>query len=374
MKVKYFTVRSIIVTSALSVIITLGAVALVLWQSIGTPELAVLTGMKCIESRFVGEYDKDALADAALDGMVNSLGDRWSYYADAESYAAMKERRSNSYVGIGITVEYTEQGVYIKEVAEGGSAQAAGLLPGETIIEVDGVSVTGENALDAANLIHGEEGTLVTLVLLDAEGIRREVAVKRVILKEQAVTYEMLEGNIGYIALANFYSDLSKQAKEAVETLVEQGAQSIVFDVRNNPGGYLSELTDLLDYLLPEGAIFQSGTREGPQDTTYSDKNCVDLPMVVLVNADSYSAAELFAAQLKESVGAVIVGQPTCGKGYSQQTFELPGGRALNISTRTYYTGSGVSLIGVGLVPDKVIELTADEDTQLAYALEYLKG
>lgn len=373
MKEKRFTVRSIVVTSALSVLITLGAVALVLWLSIGTPELAVLTGMKCIESKFVGEYDKDALADAALEGMVDSLGDRWSYYADAESYAALKERRSNSYVGIGITVHYTEEGVLIKEVADGSPAQEAGLLPGETIIAVDGEGVTGENVDNAADMIRGEVGSQVVLTVLDIDGNVRDVTVTREKLEEQAVTYEMLDGHVGYIALSNFYSGLAKQAKDAVEALMEQGAQSIVFDVRNNPGGYLSELIDLLDYLLPEGTIFQSGTSDGPDRVETSDAACIDLPMVVLVNEDSYSAAELFAAQLRESVGVPVVGQPTCGKGYSQQVFELPGGRALNISTQTYYTGAGVSLIGVGLVPDKVVELTDDGDAQLEAALALLR-
>lgn len=372
MKVKRFTVRSIIVTSALSVLVTLGAVALVLWLSIGTSELAVLAGMKCIESKFVGEYDKDVLADAALEGMVDSLGDRWSYYADAESYTALKERRSNSYVGIGVTVTYTEEGVLIKEVADGSPAQISGLLPGELIIAVDGEDVTGENVNEAADMIRGKEGTQVVLTMLDPDGNVRDVTVTREKLKEQAVTYEMLEDQVGYVALSNFYSGLAKQAQGAVEELVEQGAESIVFDVRNNPGGYLSELIDLLDYLLPEGVIFQSGTSEGPDQVERSDADCVDLPMVVLVNEDSYSAAELFAAQLRESVGASVVGQPTCGKGHSQQVFELPGGRALNISTQTYYTGAGVSLIGVGLVPDKVIELTDDGDAQLEAALDLL--
>lgn len=372
MKEKRFTVRSIIVTSALSVLVTLGAVALALWLSIGTPELAVLAGMECIESKFVGEVDKDALADAALEGMVDSLGDRWSYYADAESYTALKERRSNSYVGIGVTVTYTEEGVLIKAVTDKSPAQISGLLPGELIIAVDGEDITGENVDHAADMIRGKEGTQVVLTLLDPDGNVRDVTVTRKKLEEQAVTYEMLEDQVGYVALSNFYSGLAKQAQSAVEELVEQGAESIVFDVRNNPGGYLSELIDLLDYLLPEGVIFQSGTSEGPDQAERSDADCVDLPMVVLVNEDSYSAAELFAAQLRESVGAPVVGQPTCGKGYSQQVFELPGGRALNISTQTYYTGAGVSLIGVGLTPDKVIELTDDGDAQLEAALDLL--
>lgn len=372
MKAKRFTIRSIILASALSVIVTLGAVALALWLVVGTPELTVLSAMQCIESRFVGDYDKDELVDAALDAMVESLGDRWSYYADAEKYAALKERRSNSYVGIGVTVAYEEDGLHIKEVAENGPAQAAGLLPGEIITGADGHDLTGENVNDGPSYIQGEEGTVVVLTVLDEAGAARQVSVTRARIENEAVTYELLEGNVGYVALANFYSGSAEQVEKAVKAVLEQGARSIVFDMRNNPGGYLSELTELLDYLLPEGPIFQSGTQNGPDEVEMSDADCVDVPMAVLVNEDSYSAAEFFAAQLRESVGAPIIGQPTCGKGYSQQAFELPGGRAINISTKTYYTGSGVSLIGVGVVPDKVIELTGGEDAQLAAALELM--
>ena len=365
--------RSIVITAALSVCFTLGAVALALWCLLGTQGLAVATCAVFINTSFVGEYDKDAMADAALDAMVETLGDRWSYYADAETYAALRERRNNTYVGIGVTVIYREDGVHIQEVTEGGPAEKAGLLPGEIIVAADGKDLTGENSVKASEYLQGEAGTQVVLAVLDAEGNRREVTVKRSHIRKDPVTAELLEQNVGYIRLDNFYRGSSDHMKQAVEGLLEQGATSLLFDVRDNPGGYINELTDLLDYLLPEGPIFCSGTRLGPNKTTRSDKNCVDLPMAVLVNAESYSAAELFAAQLRESVGAPIVGQPTCGKGYSQQTFWLPGSRGLNISTKTYYTGAGVSLIGVGLTPDEVVELTGPEDDQLNVALSILR-
>lgn len=371
-RTKRFRLRSIIITAALSVVLTLGAVALALWLLLGTQGLAVATGALLINTGFVGEYDKDAMADAALDSMVESLGDRWSYYADAEKYEALRERRSNSYVGVGVTVIYMEDGVHIQEVTEGGPAEKAGLLAGEIIIAADGQDLTGENAQNASSFIQGEAGTKVVLTVLDAQGNSRQVTVKRARIQKDPVTYKMLAGNIGYVALDNFYKGSADHVKEAVEDLVEQGAAALLFDMRDNPGGYVSELTDLLDYLLPKGPIFRSGTRMGPKRTVKSDADCVDLPMAVLINGDSYSAAELFAAQLRESVDAPLIGQATCGKGYSQQTFWLPGGRGLNISTKTYYTGAGVSLIGVGLIPDVEVELTGPEDNQLDAALQVL--
>lgn len=372
MKTKRFSIRSIILTAALSVFVTLGAAALAVWLLLGSSGLAIATGAVYINARFVGEYDEDAMADAALNAMVESLGDRWSYYMDAEDHAASKLRRDNAYVGIGVTVAYEEDGLHIQSVVEGGPAEAAGLLPGEIITAADGNDLTGDNVYGGTALIQGEEGTQVVLTVLDDGGVSRQVTVTRARLKSDPVSYELLEGNVGYVRLANFYNGSADHVKAAVEELLDQGAVSFVFDMRNNPGGYLNELTDLLDYLLPEGTIFRSGDRSGPKQTVNSDADCVDVPMAVLVNADTYSAAELFAAQLQESVGAVIVGQPTCGKGYSQQTFPLPGGRALNISTKTYYTGAGVSLIGVGLTLDLEVELTGTEDTQLAAAVDSL--
>lgn len=369
---KRFRVRALIFTAALSVLVTLGAVALAAWLLLGSSGLAITAGTALIHTRFVGEYDADAMADAALDAMVDSLGDRWSYYMDAESYEALQLRRANAYVGIGVTITYEADGLHIQSVTEGGPAEAAGLLAGEIITAADGTDLTGEQVYNGTSLIQGEEGTQVVLTVLDAEGVSRQVTVTRARIESDPVRYELLEGNVGYVALDNFYSGSADHVKAAVEQLLDQGAVAFVFDMRSNPGGYLNELTDLLDYLLPEGDIFRSGDRSGPKKTVTSDAECIDVPMTVLVNGDTYSAAELFAAQLRESVGAIIVGEPTTGKGYSQQTFSLPGGRGLNISTKTYYTGSGISLAGVGITPDIVVELTGGEDTQLAAAVESL--
>jgi carboxyl-terminal processing protease len=371
---KRFSVCSIILTAALSVLVTLGAAALAAWLLLGQAGLTIASGAAYIHTRFVGEYDASAMADAALDAMVDSLGDRWSYYMDQETYEAQQLRRSNAYVGIGVTVTYEQDGLHIQSVSEGGPAQEAGLLTGEVITAVDGTDVTGDNASQGSSLIQGEEGTQVTLTVLNADGEERQVTVQRARLHTTSVSSELLEDGVGYVAISNFYSGCADQAQQAVDELLEQGAASLLFDVRDDPGGYLDELTDLLDYLLPEGTIFRSGDRSGPNKTVTSDADCVDLPMAVLVNENTYSAAELFAAQLQESVGAVIVGQPTFGKGYSQQTLTLFGGGALNLSTKTYYTGSGVSLIGAGVTLDIEVAQTGAGDAQLAAAVEYLTG
>ena len=256
----------------------------------------------------------------------------------------------------------------------GGPAEAAGLQAGELITAVDGFSLAGEARYEGAERIQGEEGTTVTLEVRSADGQIRTVKLTRTRLETDPVTAQMLEGNVGYVGLANFYDHSADRLKEEVTRLQEEGATALVFDMRNNGGGYLSQLTDMLDFLLPEGPIFISRDRAGNEEITQSDASCVDLPMAVLVNADTYSAAEFFAAELQEQGVAVIVGEPTSGKGYSQQTFQLPDGSAMAISTGAYFTGSGTSLIGTGLTLDKEVYLTGEEDAQLEAALELLTG
>ena len=153
--------------------------------------------------------------------------------------------------------------------------------------------------------------------------------------------------------------------RQGVEELQAQGARALVFDLRNNPGGYVTELTEILDFLLPEGTIFISRTNDGEETVYTSDAACVDLPMAVLVNAESYSAAEFFAAELREAAGAVVAGEQTSGKGYSQMLFTLADGSAISLSTARYYTGSGISLIGTGVTPEPLVALSQEEAQRL---------
>lgn len=371
-----------------SVLLTLAVTATALWMVLGPETLAMLQAWGIVNTRFVGEYDRGGTVDAALNGMVQGLGDRWSYYLNAESLASQNQRRNNRYVGIGVTVNYTDQrGLLILTVKKDGPAYQAGLLPGEVITVVDGFSLAGEvNQQEGSQRIQGEAGTLVTLTVVDAEGQERQVEVTRASIENDSVTeYTLLDSGVGYVALGNFYSGSGNQLIAAVDELVEQGAAALVFDMRNNGGGYVHELTAMLDHLLPEGPIFRSRTKSGREEVTESDPSCVDLPMAILVNGNTYSAAEFFAAQLKETAGSVIVGEPTSGKGFSQQTLDLVNGGALNISTGKYFTGGGASLIGTGLTLDAEVildeeqalalyagTLLPEEDLQLQKALELL--
>lgn len=356
----------------LAVVLTLGATAGIWCALLGGDGLAVMEGYLLSRYAFVEEdADIAGATNQALDAMVAGLGDRWSYYRDAEGYEALRERRANNYVGVGVTVTYDrEEGLYVQSVSEGGPADEAGVVPGDIITAVDGTSVAGDAREQGRDLIAGEEGTTVELTLLGADGQRRTAVCTRATLPNPSAAGRMLEGNIGYVRLSNFYSGAAESFRTEVDKLLEQNAKGLIIDLRGDPGGYIAELTDILDYLLPEGEVFRQHARWWFETVVKSDAACVDLPFVTIVNGDTYSAAELLAAELREFSGSPVVGERTCGKGYSQLTFPLPNGGAVGLSTATYCTGSGKSLIGEGITPDVELAPGETEDNQLQAALD----
>lgn len=359
----------ILITVVVTLAVSAGAWCLILGRS----GLALMEGWLLARYAFVDtEADLDKAADQALSGLVSGLGDRWSYYLDRESYAYVTESRANQYVGVGVTVSFErEEGLLVQNVTAGGPAEESGITVGDIIVAVDGVSIAGEARNTAAQLIQGEAGTEVTLTLLGTDGARRDVTCTRRRLQSPSASGKLLEEGMGYVRLSNFYTGSADSFRSVVDGLVEQGAEGLILDLRDDPGGYIAELEKILDYLLPEGPVLTQKPRWWFGMTTKSDADCIDLPVVVLVNSETYSAAELLAAQLRESVGAPIVGELTSGKGYSQVTFPLFNGGGLGISVATYSTGSGHSLIGEGIHPDVELELT-EGDNQLEAARELL--
>lgn len=363
----------ILIAVALTLLVTVGGTLLLLGRS----GLTLMQGYLLAKFAFVEtDADLNKAVDQALAGMVEGLGDRWSYYLDPESYQSTLENRANNYVGVGVTINYErEEGLLVLEVVEGGPAHKAGVVAGDVITHVDGTSVAGEARYQASDLIAGEEGSQVQLTLLGEDGTSRTVTCTRQTLKSESASSKLLDDGVGYVRLDNFYSGAADSLREQVERMMEQGATSLVLDVRSNPGGYITELIDILDYMLPQGPVFVERPRWGSETVYESDEACVDLPMVVLVDANSYSAAELFAAQLRESAQVPIVGEVTSGKGYAQLTFPLLNGGGLGLSVSAYCTGSGHSLIGEGITPDVELALdtTDGTDNQLQAALDLLK-
>ena len=315
-----------------------------------------------IERYFIGEVDRAAMDDAAAAAMVDSLGDKWSYYMTANDYLAYMEQMNNAYVGIGITITVMEDnsGFEVTKVNEGGPAEEAGMLPGDVIVGIEGQSAAGMTTTEARDLVRGEENTQVALSVRRGEEIL-EMSVTRKTVETPVAEKRMLDDNIGLIIIYNFDERCAQETISSIEDLLEQGAQSLIFDVRGNPGGYKKELVKILDYLLPEGPLFHSEDYAGKVIVDESDADHLDIPMAVLVDGNSYSAAEFFAAALDEYDAAVIVGTQTTGKGYFQSSFELSDGSAVGLSIGKYTTPNGVSLADVGITPEVYVEV--DEET-----------
>ncbi len=327
-----------------------------------------------VDEYFIGDVDEGKLADAAAAGMIEGLGDEWSYYISADDYAAYQESVTNSYVGIGVTIsaENVEQGIEIVDVTPDSPAYHAGLEIGDIVTAVEGVPILdgSENAIDlneTRNRVRGKEGTEVTITVVH-DGVSRDVTITRATIKTVNVSWELLDNGVGYIHIRNFEQDAARDSIAAIEAARAQGAKSLLFDVRYNPGGYKHELVELLDYLLPAGPLFRSVDYSGRESVDESDPEHLELPMAVLVNYDSYSAAEFFAAALQEYGAADVVGEQTYGKGRFQTALNLDDGSAINISIGQYTTPMGVSLVGKGITPDYEVELTEEEKMDLYYS------
>ena len=331
----------------------------------GAEKLAEL--LNVIDTAYIGDADPTVMTDAAAAAMVEASGDRWSYYvsaAEMEEFSTMKE---NVFGGIGVSIVYqnADEGILIEAVDPGGSAQKAGIHPGDIIIEAGGQSLIGMDPSTAASFIRGEIGTDVIIKVL-RDGEELTFTVKRAKMEETVAAGVLLEGNVGYIVIQNFNDRCASETIACIEELIEQGATKLLFDVRFNPGGYVSELVDLLDYLLPEGDLFVSEDYTGVKQTDTSNPSCLRMPMAVLINAYTYSSAEFFAAVLEEYEWAFTVGEHTVGKGNYQITIPLSDGSAVSLSVGRYYTpikGIWLEESG-GLAP--TIEVEVDEET-LAY-------
>ncbi len=364
MKKKLLLAASYILVAALA---TMATLTVINWEGALEPtKLDQLESL--IGERFIGETDMEELRDAAADAMVNATGDRWSYYIPASEYEAYQEQMANAYVGVGITIQATEnnEGFLVVQVASGGPAEEAGMQVKDLLIAVEGQDVRGMTTAEVRDLVRGKEGTFVSMTVL-RQGESRSLSVERRTVQTPVATHEMLNDTVGLVTIVNFDSRCAEETIGAIETLLDNGAQKLIFDVRNNPGGYAHELVKVLDYLLPEGEVFHTLSYDGKENIDYSDEKYLDIPMVVLVNGSSYSAAEFFAAALREYEAALVVGEPTTGKGYFQTTIQLNDGSAVALSVGKYFTPKGESLAGVGVIPDSVILLEEDVDAELYY-------
>ena len=383
MKEKLLYFGSYVLVAILATVVTLTMVHL----EVGLKPSKLDQLESLIEEKFIGEADPEVLADAAAEAMISATGDRWSYYIPASEYEAYQEQSENAYVGVGMTIQTTEDGsgFLILEVVPGGPAEEAGIRVKDLLIRVEDTDIRSLTVTEVGALVKGKEGTYVSMTVL-RQGTPETLSVQRRRVETPVATFEMLEDKIGLVTIENFDERCAEESIAAIETLLEQGAEKLIFDVRNNPGGFASELVELLDYLLPEGDLFRTLRYDGKEHVDKSDADCLEIPMAVLVNASSYSAAEFFGAALREYEAAVVVGEQTVGKGYFQTTYQLSDGSAVALSIGKYFTPKGISLAETGVTPDVIVPvdaetasdiyygmLTPEEDPQIQAAIKALK-
>ncbi len=337
-----------------------------------------------LDTYYVEDYDKELAEELMYTGLVAGVGDPYTYYLSADSLAEQVEKNSGHFVGIGVEIYAGDDGyIVVSSVTPGGPAEAAGILAEDKITEVDGESITGKTAADVSSLVKGEEGTDVTLTIFrESTGEVLEKTVTRQDIQVKTVSWSMMDDNIGYISITNFRENTYSQFKEALDTLEAEGMEKLVLDLRNNTGGLVKSAHEIGEELLPEGIMVYTMDKEGNREDTLCDDVYNDVPMVVLVNGNSASAAEILAGAIQDTGRGELIGTTTFGKGLVQRLFTLPDGSGLNVTIQKYYTPNGTSIHGVGITPDYEVELPeeyaqqtnipTEADTQLQKAVEVL--
>ncbi len=344
--------------------------------------------------KLLQKYYVDELTDEQYDDMIENIytgyvagvGDKYTTYMDVDTFEDFIESTNGQYAGIGASVstDKTDNKVTIVTTFSGSPAESVGLESGDKIISVEGEEVFGDDLDTAISKLKGEPGTDVTFdVLKNSTGEIETVTATRANIDVPTVEYEMLEDNIGYIRLSAFDKVTSEQYKTALNDLVSQNAESLIIDLRDNPGGLLTVVCEIADTLLPEGVIVYTEDKDGDREYLYSEDGAVDLPVVVLINEYSASASEVLTCALRDHGVATVVGEQSYGKGVVQSLFPMPDGSALKITISKYYSPNGYSINDVGITPDYVVpfdemmygsayNLPIEEDTQLQKAIEIL--
>lgn len=341
-----------------------------------------------IDQYYMEEVDREKLADGIYKGLVASLGDPYSTYYTKDEYTALMESFTGVYYGIGSTVSQNVSTGIITLVKPfvTGPAYEAGMLPGDILYMVEGEEVTGVDLTEVVSRMKGKEGTKVKLSVI-REGVTEpiEFVITRRRIEVPTIEYEMLDGNIGYIAISEFDEVTAEQFRDAIKDLEKQGQVGLVIDLRDNGGGSLDTVVNMLDRMLPEGLIVYTEDKHGIREEKKSDnKESFKKPLAVLINGNSASASEIFAGAIQDYGIGTIVGTTSFGKGIVQSVIPmLEDGTAIKVTVSKYYTPNGRNIHGVGITPDveealkeelrKQVVIDKKEDNQLQKAVEVIK-
>ncbi len=339
------------------------------------------------KENYIYDFTEEDILNGLVQGYIYGTGDRYGHYYTADEYKAYVEQLNDRSVGIGIIVGFNgdSNAIEVYRVYENSPADTAGIEQGDLIFSVDGSKVSDVGYTTATDLILGDVGKNVVLTVQKTDTMTtKDITVTRNEYTATTVEYKLVSG-IAYIKITNFYKNTATELKNAINDLKGQGAESIIFDVRDNGGGSLTSIVETLDYLLPEGIMFTIKDKKGNTEVYKSDKASVDMPMVVIVDGNTASAAELFTSALMDYDKAVSVGEKTHGKGSVSTPFALSDGSHIYISTALYYPPKSDNFDGAGIIPDHKVslsyeasrislyKLSLEDDDQLKFAIELLK-
>lgn len=342
---------------------------------------------KMIDQEYLGEVDNAEMAEGIYAGLVYGLGDVYSRYYTADEYAQETASTDGAYAGIGVSIQKNKNGgVQIAECYEGGPGAEAGLQTGDVITAINDTDVTDMELSDVVSLIReNKDNTIVLTVFRENEEKSREISVDVTDVELPSVFGEMLDKKTGYIQITQFTGVTLQQYKDMFAELKDKGMERLVIDLRDNPGGLLTSVCDILREILPEGLIVYTEDKYGNrEEETCDGKHQLDMPLAVLVNENSASASEIFAGAVQDHEVGTIVGTTTYGKGVVQELRQLSDGSAVKLTVSNYYTPNGNSINKVGIKPDVEVklasellnkdEITHEEDNQLQKALDVMEN
>ncbi|KXG75272.1 S41 family peptidase [Thermotalea metallivorans] len=338
-----------------------------------------------IEKNYYKPVDESKIEDGILKGLFQALEDPYSVYMTKSEFEDFMTHTKGSYGGIGVIMTPGEDGlITVVSPIEDTPGERAGIKSGDKILKVNGKEVTADKLEEAVAMIKGDPGTKVTLTVyrdgkekpFDVEIVREEIRLK-------TVKSRMMENDIGYIRITMFDEQTAEDFKSHLKKLQQQQVKGLIIDLRNNPGGLLSECVKIADELLGKQVIVYTQDRAGNREYEYSDDRKINIPYVILVNKGSASASEILSGAVKDTKSGTLIGTTTFGKGLVQQVKALEDGTGFKLTTSQYFTPNGTYIHGKGIEPDIVIEMSEEkmergdikdqEDLQLQKGIEVLK-
>ena len=327
-----------------------------------------------IENKYVGDVSNKDLAVGSVKGMVRELNDPYSYYLDANSLAELSNEFEGHFSGIGVVMGKVEKQFIVVATVDDTPAFRAGIKSGDIILAVDGKDTAGEDLETVVKQVRGQDGTTVEMKVKTGDQDPRVVRVVRSDIKLASVRGKMLDNKVGYIRIMSFNQETGKDFGKKYRELVNEGMQGIVLDLRSNPGGLLSSCVEVAQYLVPKGPVVAITEKNGRTTTEKSHLKGKPLPMAILVDKGTASAAEIISGAVQDTKAGKLFGTTTYGKGVVQNIYKLTDDTAIKLTMAKYYTPSGRSIDKVGITPDEVIEPTDNTGSnQLRAAENYVK-